>query len=108
MKTSTFKAKVARRVRWWVASTVIILAILLLVGYAVTTLIIAIPVSYQSTLLYIFGAAGTIVAFVLGQAVNSILVRGWDVWIGSLGSTQIAVLIPELERQKARLEKEET
>jgi peptidoglycan/LPS O-acetylase OafA/YrhL len=107
LKTSTFKAKVARKARWWAASTVIILAILLTVGYAVTTLIVAIPVAYQGTLLYIFGAAGTIIAFLLGQACNSILVRSWNTWIGDLGSTQIAMLIPELQKQKERLEKEE-
>lgn len=103
LKTSSFRQKVARRVRWWLCSTVVILGILLAVGYALVSLIVGIPPNYQPMFLYIFGGAGTIIAFLLGQACNSILVKNWDTWIGDLGSTQIAVLIPELEKQKEQL-----
>jgi hypothetical protein len=107
MKASSFKQKVARRVTWWAVSTGIILGILLAVGYALIKLIVEIPGMYQPMFFYIFGGVGIIIAFCLGQAANSILVRGWDVWAGSLGPTQIEVLIPELQKQRERLLREE-
>lgn len=103
----TFKEKVARRVRWWAVSTVIVLGIVLSLAIAAISMIVGIPQETQPMFLYGLGCAGLAVAYFLGQAVNTILVRSWDTWLNDLGPTQIEVLVKEMERRRAQLEKEE-
>jgi hypothetical protein len=103
----TFKEKVARRARWWAVSTVVVLALVLAMGYATIRMIVGIPVEMQAGFLYLFGGIWLTVTFILGQGVNNILVRGWDVWIADLGPTQIEVLVKEMEKRRAQLEEEE-
>lgn len=105
MKTE--QQRVVRRARWWAVSTVVVLGILLALGYSLVKLIMGIPVDQQANFLYILGGIGIVWSFVLGQIVQHIAVRNWDTWTKDLGPTQISVLIPELEKQKQRLEKEE-
>jgi hypothetical protein len=88
-------------------STIIVLAIILSIGYAMVSMIVGIPVEMQPMFLYVFGGIWLTIAFMLGQAVNNILVRGWDTWVGSLGPTQIEVLVKEMEKRKTQLEKED-
>jgi hypothetical protein len=103
----TFKEKVARRVTWWAVSTVVVLALVLAMGYATIRMIVGIPQDVQAMFLYVFGCAGLAIAYFLGQAVNTILVRSWDTWLSDLGPTQIDVLVKEMEKRKMQLEKEE-
>ncbi len=104
---SSFKRKIVRRWRWWAMSTLIVLCVVLAIGYATITLVMGSGQSAQKDFLLLWGGIGIVVTFLLGQAVNGLLVRSWDTWIGDLGPTQIAALIPELERQKKLLEEEE-
>lgn len=100
-----YKQKVARRVKWWAVSTVVVLAVMLALGYAVVKMIVGIPWESQPMFLYVFGAVGIAMAFFLGQAVNSVLVRSWDNWIADLGPAQIDVMVQEMLKQKTRMEK---
>jgi len=93
-----YRQRVVRRWRWWAISTVLVLAFLLAVGYAFLSL--ADDVSNQRIYILLVGASFIVTAFILGQAVQSILVRSWDTWLGDLGPTQIAVLIEEMRRKR--------
>lgn len=93
-KVKTFKQKVARRWRWWAISTLLVLAVLLALGWAFLSLVD--DVSRQVDYLTLVGAFLIVATYVLGQAVNNVLVRSWDTWIGDLGPTQVEVLIKEM------------
>jgi drug/metabolite transporter superfamily protein YnfA len=105
VKTSSFKRKVARRAKVWAIATVVVLLVLLAMGYAFLSLVDS--VIEQKTYLMLIGGMFIVLSFVLGQAVERIVVRSFDTWVGQLGPTQISVLIPELEKQKEKLLREE-
>jgi len=102
----TFSQRNRRRWRWWAISTVVVLAVLLAMGWAL--LIFSDDVGGRRfTYLCVVGTMQTIEAFVLGQAVNSICVKSWDTWLGELGPTQVDMLIPALQEHKVKMLKEE-
>jgi len=93
-----YKQRAARHWRWWAISTTIVLLILIALGWAFLCLVD--DVANQMAYLMLIGGTFIVTSFVLGQAVQSILVRSWDVWIGDLGPTQIAVLIEEMKKKR--------
>jgi peptidoglycan/LPS O-acetylase OafA/YrhL len=104
---NTFKKKVLRR---WIircAASVVALAIILLLGYAVGSLALQIPQPMQETFLYIAGAMFLLIAYVTGILIERIAVRSWDTWIGELGATETEVLREALALHRLRLEEQE-
>ena len=102
-----YKSRVIRRWWVWAVSTVITLAVVLVLGYAIVKMVMDSPMINQAMFLYVIGGAGICITFFLGQAVQSILVKSWDTYLGDLGPTQMAILIEELKKCKIKIEKEE-
>jgi len=101
-----YKARVIRRWWIWAVSTVITLAVVLALGYGLVRMITDSPMINQAMFLYVLGGCGLCITFFLGQAVQSILVRSWDTWIGDMGPTTLNVLIDEMTQEVNRMEKE--
>ena len=98
----TFKEKVARRVRWWMISSVLALAALLSLGYAFFSLVTA--VEDQRTFILLVGATFVALSFFAGQVAERVLVRNWDTWMMDLGPLQIDVLVEALNARRRDLE----
>lgn len=102
-----YKARVIRRWWVWAVSTVITLAVVLVLGYAIVRMVMDSPMINQAMFLYVIGGAGICITFFLGQAVQSILVRSWETWLGDMGPTTLNVLIDEMSREVDKMEKDD-
>ena len=101
-----YKARVIRLWWVWMVSTIVTLGVVLALAYGLITLIVGIPDESQPMFLYILGGCGLCITFFLGQAVQSILVRSWETWLGDMGPTTLNVLIDEMTQEVDRMEKE--
>jgi len=100
----TFRQRVARRVRWWGISTIIVLAMMLAIGAALVNMVSGLDAYKQVPFWYVLGGLILCITFFLGQAVNCLLVRTWDTWLDDLGPTQIDVLMEEMAVKRRSME----
>ena len=97
----TYKQRVTRHWVAWAISTVLVLAFLLAMGYAFLSLLDS--VGNQRGYLILVGSSFIVTAYILGQAVRSILINSLDTWIGDMGPTQLDVLIQEMRLEALKM-----
>jgi drug/metabolite transporter superfamily protein YnfA len=93
--SKTFEHKVVRRLVAWAIGSVVVLGVILLVSWALLAL--ADDVENWQRYITVMGGMMIVLAFFFGQAVERIIVRSWDTWIGDLGPAQARVLIQSLK-----------
>lgn len=96
-----YRHRVIRHWWIWAASTVLMLAFLLALGYAFLNLVD--DVVRQREYLLLVGGALIAASYILGQAVRSILINSLDTWIGDLGPTQLDMLAEEMDIEAAKM-----